>query len=77
MPHEELTLISLFYLLIGNLAILLSVGGIFLLFMMLSGYKSITIKLRKDKENKKLNKYKNKTEQIYMNKLEQKIKKKK
>lgn len=77
MPHEELGLLSLFYLLLGNLTVLLTVGGVFLLFMMLSGYKSVTIKLRKDKENKKLDKQKYSQEQRYMDRLEKNIKKKK
>lgn len=77
MPHEEINLITLLYFLLSNITVLILAGGVFFLFMLLSGYKSITVKLRKDKEDKKLNKLKNTYEQQYLNRLEKNIKKKK
>ncbi len=77
MPHEELGLITLLYLLLSNLTVLILAGGAFFLFMLLSGYKSITVKLRKDKEHKKLHKQKYSQEQQYLNRLEKNVKKKK
>jgi 3-phosphoglycerate kinase len=77
MPHEEISLITLVYLLLSNLTVLILAGGVFFLFMLLSGYKSITVKLRKDKEHKKFNQLKNAHEQQYLNRLEKNIKKKK
>ena len=77
MPHEELGLITLLYLLLSNLTVLILAGGAFFLFMLLSGYKSITVKLRKDKEHKKLHKQKHSKEQQYLNRLEKNVKKKK
>jgi choline-glycine betaine transporter len=76
MPHEELGLITLLYLLLSNLTVLILAGGAFFLFMLLSGYKSITVKLRKDKEHKKLHKQKHSQEQQYLNRLEKNVKKK-
>lgn len=76
MPHEELSIVNLIYLLLSNITILLFGVGIFFVFMFGSGYKGITIKLKKEKENKKISKHKYSQEQLYLNKLEKNIKKK-
>jgi hypothetical protein len=77
MPHEEINLITLLYFLLSNITVLILAGGVFFMFMLLSGYKSITVKLRKDKEHKKLNKQQHSQEQQYLNRLEKNIKNKK
>ena len=77
MPQDDFNLISLLYFLLSNLTVLILSGGVFFLFMLLSGYKSITVKLRKDKEHKQLNKQQYSQEQRYLNRLEKNIKKKK
>jgi 3-phosphoglycerate kinase len=75
MPHDDFNLINLLYFLLSNLTVLILAGGVFFLFMLLSGYKSITVKLRKYKEYKKINKLKNAHEQQYLNRLEKNFKK--
>jgi len=77
MPHEELSIVNLIYLLLSNITVLLFGIGIFFLFVLMSGYQGITIKLKKDKENKKISKQKYSQEQLYLNRLEKNIKKKK
>lgn len=77
MPHDDFNLINLLYFLLTNLIVLILAGGAFFLFMIFSGYKSVTIKLKKDKEHKHLNKQKHFQEQRYLNRLEKNIKKKK
>ena len=77
MSQDDFNLISLLYFLLSNLTVLILAGVAFFLFMIFSGYKSVTIKLKKDKEHKQLNKQKHSQEQRYLNRLEKNIKKKK
>lgn len=77
MPQDDFNLISLLYFLLSNLTVLILAGAAFFLFMIFSGYKSITIKLKKDKEHHHVNKKQQTQEQQYLNRLEKNIKKKK
>jgi len=66
---------NIVYLILGNITLLVVIVSSIFCFMLISGYKSITIKFKKYKQLKELNKKQEVEEQKYISTLENNIKK--
>jgi len=73
MPHDD-SLLTLLYLMLSNMVFITILVCLILSYMISHGYKSISIKLKKDKKSKSAEKI---NEEKYLSRLEKNIKKKK
>lgn len=72
MPHDD-NLVTLLYLLLSNVAFITTLICFGMYYMISQGYKSVTVRFKKDKKSKSAEKL---NEERYLSRLEKNVKKK-
>lgn len=73
MPHDD-SLVTLLYLLLSNVVFITTLICFGMYYMISHGYKSVTVRFKRDKKSKSAEKL---NEERYLSRLEKNIKKKK